>query len=104
MGKNDFGDEKTQDVVSRRGFQGMMLERRFFVKKCGGKMTLTDVLFLFATRRCSENKIPPDSVESKRIGEGVLKTYFRRARHLDTDVGTTERARSKFEADRLYEV
>ena len=33
-------------------------------------MTLTDVLFLFATRRHSENKIPPDSVESKRIGEG----------------------------------
>lgn len=30
-------------------------------------MTLPDVLFLFATRRCSENKIPPDSLESKRI-------------------------------------
>lgn len=30
-------------------------------------MTLPDVLFLFATRRCSKNKIPPDSVESKRI-------------------------------------
>ena len=30
-------------------------------------MTLTDVLFLFANPRRSENKIPPDSVESKRI-------------------------------------
>ena len=35
-------------------------------------MTLPDVLLLFATRRCSENKIPPDSLESKRIeGEGA---------------------------------
>lgn len=33
-------------------------------------MTLTDVLFLFANPHRSENKIPPDSVESKRIGEG----------------------------------
>lgn len=60
------------------------------------------------TRRCSENKIPPDSVESKRIEGGGVKTYFRRARHLDIDVGTTEREKSKFEADtnpvRLYEV
>lgn len=40
-------------------------------------MTLTDVLFLFANPRRSENKIPPDSVESKRIeggGEDVFQT------------------------------
>lgn len=49
MGKNDFGDEKVQYLVADGGLRGMMLERRFFVKKCGGKMTLTDVLFLFAS-------------------------------------------------------
>lgn len=37
-------------------------------------MTLTDVLFLFANPRRSENKIPPDSVESKRIEGGGIGT------------------------------
>lgn len=61
-------------------------------------MTLTDVLFLFANPRRSENKIPPDSVESKRI-EGGGEDVFQTRTAFNDILSRRNGDRSNFEAD-----